>query len=146
MQNRNTLAAVGIIALGLLAFVLVYKIAIRTPMAPAPEGIRSVAPSPQTGMLQKTDEGGNTWVLTLASGQPFNGAADDAQAGPLVTVKADVQRRGANEAGIGLVLEGVGGERYKPVITKNGVRLPAPGLRIVDEQGEMLAEGKFQYG
>ena len=146
MQNRNTLAAVGIIAAGLLAFVLVYKIAIQTPRTSAPEGVRSVTPSPQPGMLQKTDEGGNTWVLTLASGQPFNGAADNAQAGPLITVKADVQRRGANEAAIGLVLEGAGGERYGPVVMKNGVRLPAPGLRIVDEQGEMLAEGKFQYG
>jgi len=146
MQNRNILAAVGIIALGLLAFVLVYKIAIRTPMAPAPEGVRSVAPSQQPRTLQKTDEGGNTWVLTLASGQPSAGTADGAQAEPLITVKADVQRRGANEAAIGLVLAGAGGERYQPVVTKNGVRLPAPGLRIVDEQGEMLAEGKFQYG
>lgn len=146
MQNRNTPAAVGVIALGLLAFFLVYKIAVQTPRASGPEGVRSVAPPQQPETLQKTDEGGNTWVLTLASGQPFNGAADNAQAGPLVTVKADVQRRGANEAAIGLVLEGAGGERYQPVITKNGVRLPAPGLRIVDEQGEVLAEGKFQYG
>ena len=146
MQNRNTLAAIGVIAVGLLAFVLVYKIAVQTPAAPAPEGVRSVAPSPQTGMLQKTDEGGNTWILTLASGQPSADTADGAQAGPLVIVKADVQRRGANEAAIGLVLEGAGGERYQPVVTKNGVRLPAPGLRIVNEQGEVLSEGKFQYG
>ncbi len=146
MQNRNTLAAVGIIAAGLLAFVLVYKIAVQTPAAPAPQGVRSVAPSQQPETLQKTDESGNTWVLTLTSRQPLSGAADDAQAGPLITVKADVQRRTANEAAIGLVLAGAGGERYRPVVTKNGVRLPAPGLKIVDEQGEVLAEGKFQYG
>lgn len=146
MQNRNLPIALGIIAAGLLAFILVYKIAVQTPRVPAPEGVRSVTPSQQPGTLQKTDEGGNTWILTLASGQPSNAAADSAQAEPLITVKADVQRRGANEAAIGLVLAGAGGERYQPVVTKNGVRLPAPGLRIVDEQGEMLAEGKFQYG
>jgi hypothetical protein len=82
----------------------------------------------------------------LASGQPFSGAVDSAQAGPPITVKADVQRRGANEAAIGLILEGAGGEQYRPVVAKNGVRLPAPGLRVVDEQGKVLAEGKFQYG
>lgn len=146
MQNRNTLAAVGIIAAGLLAFVLVYKIAARAPGPSSPQPVRSVAPPRQPGTLRRTDESGNTWILTLASGQLFNGAADGAQAGPLLTVKADVQRRGANEAAIGLVLESAGGERYRPVVTRNGVRLPAPGLRIVDEQGEVLAEGKFQYG
>ena len=146
MQNRNIPTALAVIAAGLLAFVLVYKIAVQRPTAPAPQSVQPVAAPRQSGTLQKTDESGNTWVLTLASGQSFSGAADGAQARPLITVKADVERRRANEATIGLVLAGPGGERYRPVVTKNGVRLPAPGLKIVDEQGEVLAEGKFQYG
>lgn len=146
MQNRNIPAAVGIIATGLLAFLVVYQIAVQTPRAPAPEGVRSVAPPRQVGRLQKTDEGGNTWVLTLASGWSFNSTTDGAQPAALLTVKADVQRRRANEAAIGLILEGAGGERYRPVVMKNGARLPAPGLRIVDEQGNTLVEDRFQYG
>lgn len=146
MQNRNIPAALGLIATGLLAFLLVYLIVARTRGPSSPQRARSVAAPRQSGTLQKTDESGNTWVLTLVSGQPFSGAADGAQAGPLITVKADVQRRGANEAAIGLVLAGPGGERYRPVVTKNGVRLPAPGLRIVDEQAKVLVEDNFRYG
>ncbi len=146
MKNRSTLAAVGIIAVGLLAFVLVSQIAVEAMGPSSARRTRSVTRPQQPGTLQRTDESGNTWVLTLASGWSFNSTTEGAQPAALLTVKADVQRRGANEAAIGLILEGAGGERYRPVVMKNGTRLPAPGLRIVNEQGEVLAEGKFQYG
>jgi len=44
MQNRNLPIALGIIAAGLLAFILVYKIAVQTPRVPAPEGILLAVP------------------------------------------------------------------------------------------------------
>ena len=146
MQNRNILTALAVIATGLLAFLLVYQILARTPRPSSSQRAPLVAARQRPGRLQRTDESGNTWVLTLASGQPLSGAADGAQAGPLLTVKTDVQWRGANEAAIGLVLEGAGGERYRPGVMKNGVTLPAPGLKIVDEQANVLVEDNFRYG
>jgi len=41
---------------------------------------------------------------------------------------------------------GQAGERYSASIAKNGRRLAAPGLKIVDEAGKVLASGKFEYG
>ncbi len=41
---------------------------------------------------------------------------------------------------------GKAGEHYRNVITQNNKRAPAPGVKIIDEDGSVLATGKFAYG
>lgn len=43
-------------------------------------------------------------------------------------------------------LYGQAGEKYSNVITRNGRRITAPAVRILDEQGNVLASGQFGYG
>ena len=47
---------------------------------------------------------------------------------------------------IGLVLEGRAGETYRPMVMKNGAPQSTPWLRIIDKQGKVIDEGKFEYG
>jgi hypothetical protein len=47
---------------------------------------------------------------------------------------------------IGLSIIGRAGEHYSAAIAKNGKRLPTPKLKIVDEAGNVLASGRFEYG
>jgi hypothetical protein len=47
---------------------------------------------------------------------------------------------------IGLSITGQSGERYNPRVIKNGSALEAPKLQIIDEAGNVLASGKFEYG
>ena len=41
---------------------------------------------------------------------------------------------------------GKAGEHYRNVITQNNRRTSAPGVKIIDEAGSVLATGKFEYG
>jgi hypothetical protein len=67
--------------------------------------------------------------------------------GPPFVVKPQIHRlRGRSQLGIGLAIVGKAGEHYSSRITKNGRHLPAPRLRVVDERGNVLASGKFEYG
>jgi hypothetical protein len=67
--------------------------------------------------------------------------------GPPFTVHTDVRRRGRN-ASIGLALIGQAGESWNTqVLAGGGQRRPAaPKLQIVDESGNVLVSGKFEYG
>jgi len=67
------------------------------------------------------------------------------KAGPPILVKTDVVRAGP-AVSIGLILEGQTGEHYQPVVKKNGNALSAPTVRIVNEAGQVIAQGSFQYG
>ena len=66
--------------------------------------------------------------------------------GPPLTVKADVKRN-RDRITIAPSIIGCTGELYDiRVRKKNGKMLPAPKLKIVDEAGNVLASGKFEYG
>jgi len=41
---------------------------------------------------------------------------------------------------------GKAGEHYSKVITQNNKRASAPGVKIIDEDGNVIASGKFEYG
>lgn len=41
---------------------------------------------------------------------------------------------------------GQGGELYGPSLYRNGQRQPAPGIRILDEKGKVLATDRLKYG
>jgi hypothetical protein len=61
-------------------------------------------------------------------------------------VSANVQRVADREVSIGLVLQGQAGEQYRPVVKKNGTPIAAPKLRILNEAGQVVTQGDFQYG
>jgi len=65
--------------------------------------------------------------------------------GPPLTVQTDVrQRDGTVQVGLGIT--GIAGESYLPYAKKDGRRLPAPKVNIVDEKGAILTSSKFEYG
>ncbi len=139
MNRTHILVAAGIV-LALLAIVMLVDRTPtnveRQPPRAAPAGQRQ-QPQP----LRQTDEKGATWVLALAGGQSLA-----AQAGPPIVVKTDVRRVNKYERSIGLILQGRAGEVYRPGVTINGDRVPAPAFRIVDEAGQVLVRGNFNYG
>jgi hypothetical protein len=65
--------------------------------------------------------------------------------GPPLIVKADV-KRSRDRVTIAPSITGCAGELYSNRVRKNGKSLPAPKLKIVDEAGNVLASGKFEYG
>lgn len=105
------------------------------------------------------DKQGGKWMLEASGNtgkfQTFRIQPDETfamdLAGPL-TVKTDMQKQssgwvfGGKTVSIGFVIRGAGGEEYSPGIQKNGNQVPAPKIKILDEQGEVLATGDFAYG
>ena len=65
--------------------------------------------------------------------------------GPPFAIKPEVNRRDS-QVTIGLLITGQADERYRNVITKNGVAVSPPKVKIVDEAGTVLASGRFEYG
>ena len=65
--------------------------------------------------------------------------------GPPLYLKSELKPTG-RQVSIGLSITGQSGERYNPRVTKNGKALEAPKLKIMDEAGNVLASGKFEYG
>ncbi len=97
----------------------------------------------EPGVLRQTDELGYTWVLQQVGGPSV---LSFRKPGSPITVKTDVRNTGSGVVLIGLVLEGRAGETYRAAVTKNRVPVEPPWLRIVDRQGNVLDEGKFEYG
>jgi len=147
-MNKNQMLIVsGIIVLGLL-LALIYQGMVS---APAPSsGTRPTRVQQSAPPLQKTDKDGNTWALVPAGGQSFTSPVstdpNGAKSGPAVIVKTDVRRQSDREVLIGLVLAGPAGEAFRPGVTKNGARQPAPAFRIVNEAGQVLVQDSFSYG
>jgi len=96
--------------------------------------------------VHKTDERGVDWALTPMAGRSSATGRSDAATKPEIVVKTDIFQRGGREVLIGLILEGRDGQRYQPVVSKSGARLPAPTLRIVDEAGKVILNDSFRYG
>ncbi|MEN6428806.1 MAG: hypothetical protein ABFE13_25955 [Phycisphaerales bacterium] len=137
MNRRELLITGGVIVVGLLmAFPLTWL------FRPGTFTSRSSGYAPA---IHQTDASGADWTITPMAGRS---AANhkDAQAKPVLIVKTDVLDRGNRELLIGLVLEGRDGQRYQPVVSRNGVRQPVPTLQIVDEAGKVILDGSFQYG
>jgi len=66
--------------------------------------------------------------------------------GPPFVVTAKVTHDASNRVLIDPVITGCGGEEYGVDVQLNGRRLPAPGFRIVAEDGTVLVQDRFQYG
>jgi len=74
-----------------------------------------------------------------------NGDTAVLELGPPFTIKPEV--RGARpQVSIDLKIYGRAGEQYSNVIMRNGKRIASPKLEIVDEKGNVLTTGRFEYG
>jgi len=65
--------------------------------------------------------------------------------GPPLLVKTNVTNINSQVL-IDFSITGRGGEHYTNVATKNGLRTSSPELKIIDEAGNTLDAGKFEYG
>ncbi|MGE5294292.1 MAG: hypothetical protein ACM3VT_05635, partial [Solirubrobacterales bacterium] len=110
-----------------------------------PPGAADASPvlQEEPGILRQTDELGYTWILQQA-GEPS--MLSFRKPGSPITVKTNVRKTDSGVVLIGLVLEGRAGETYRPAAIKNRVPVDPPWLRIVDEQGNVLDEGRFAFG
>lgn len=141
MKKSDLLRAVGLVVLLLIILLLFLK------DSGPQSNQRGSTPADGLSSVSRTDANGVAWALDQANGWPLLSTEPNGpQAGPPILVKTDVQKVGEREMSIGLLLEGQAGEQYRPVVKKNGSPLSAPRLRIVNEAGEVLVQGDFQYG
>jgi len=89
-----------------------------------------------------------SWILTgkgLSAVIVSEGQTTELKAGAPLVVKADVQAA-KDTVNIGCQILGAGGESYAPGAMKDGVAQPAPGVKILDSSGKVLASGTLAYG
>ena len=141
-MKDTRLVLVGLLGIALLAVLLLKSVTSNPPSAVRPIAQRTGGQS----ALSRTDGNGATWGLDQAGGALVSTEPNGPKAGPPILVKTDVQKVGEREVSIGLILEGQAGEQYRPAVTKNGTTLSAPKLRIVNEAGQVVVQGDFQYG
>ncbi|MHC4573146.1 MAG: hypothetical protein ACYS76_03285 [Planctomycetota bacterium] len=116
-----------------------------------PVTVRARAYRPQ--LLSMTmEQDGDKWQIKsrgpwgkLKKIRVKNNGTTTIKPGPPILVKPRVYPRGSNVF-VGLSLVGRAGEYYRAAVAKNGKVLAAPRLQIVDEKGNILASGKFEYG
>jgi len=142
MKSTDQLRLAGIVVLVLLVAVLFF---VKSPSGSGPVS-DSVPGGGASASVSRTAADGSTWTLDRAGGGMLvETDPNGPKAGPPILVKTDVVRAGP-AVSIGLILEGQTGEHYQPVVKKNGNTLSAPTVRIVNEAGQVIAQGSFQYG
>ncbi|MBN1362791.1 MAG: hypothetical protein JW993_19490 [Sedimentisphaerales bacterium] len=172
MKRRDILISLAIIAAALVACYLVFQqegnVEIVTPgvlltlnrpffgemtltSAQGPVRVPARAYFPRSlGLTAHAN--GSTWSLSstgpwgdLARVKVKPGRTTSLAVGPPLRIvpKVDI---GPYQAYIDLQIFGGAGERYRNVIVKDGRSLPAPELKIVNEEGSVLVTDKFQYG
>jgi len=65
--------------------------------------------------------------------------------GPPFIIKPGINKSGSTVS-INFAIIGQAGEQYQNYAKKNNSRVPAPKAKIVDEAGNVLASGRFEYG
>lgn len=172
MKRRDILVSLAIIAAALLACYFVFRqegaIVIETPgtelrldrpffggttLKSSQDPVTMPARAYRPRQLAiATQAAGDTWKLTssgpwggLASIRVAPGRTTSLQVGPPLQILPKVSA-GSGRAYVELQIFGCAGERYSNVIEKNGARILAPRLKIVDEEGTVLVDDRFQYG
>jgi hypothetical protein len=124
-------------------------------LASSPEPIeipaRTYAP---VRLVLTAKKGDQTWQMTnqgpwgdLKRIKVLAGATTPIKCGgPFKIVPKTSISRGVGAVDVDFAILGQGGEQYSKVITKNGQRASAPGVKILDERGKVLASGQFAYG
>lgn len=141
MKRTDLLRAAG---LAVLLIILVFLFLNKPGSQP-----RRETPAPAGGpssSVSRTDANGVAWRIDQVGGGMVAAEPNGPKAGPPILVSADVQRVADREVSIGLVLQGQAGELYRPVVMKNGTPVAPPKLRILNEAGEVVTQGDFQYG
>jgi len=146
MNRKQLLIIAGVVVLGLLAaFPLTWLLrptgSVAPPNSKRASGSRGYGPA-----IHQTDANGADWAITPMAGQASPADRTDTQTKPSLIVRTEVNQQSDRTLLIGLILEDRAGQRYQPAVVKNGVRQPAPKLRIVDEAGKVILDGNFQYG
>lgn len=101
---------------------------------------------PKLAALTVVDSNGDSWVLDYVKGQTIESIRNPkAEPGEPLFVKSDVEIENG-VASIGVIIEGRAGERYVGGAIVNLQWKPAPKFEIVDEKGEVLESGQFEYG
>ena len=97
-------------------------------------------------------KGNNTWRLQstgpwgeLAKIKVEKGETTVVKLGPPLKIKPETRVSGRNIS-VGWAIFGRAGEEYKNVITMNGSLMPSPKVKIIDQDGNVLASGRFEYG
>ena len=97
-------------------------------------------------------QGSDTWQLEsrgpwgdLSTITVKNNDTTVLKLGPPFQIKPKVLFTGS-KVSIDFNIIGKAGEHYRNVITQNNKRASAPGVKIIDEDGSVLATGKFAYG
>jgi hypothetical protein len=96
-------------------------------------------------------QGSDTWQLEtrgpwgdLSTVRVKNNDTTVLKLGPPFQIKTKALYTGT-KVSIDFNVIGKAGEHYRNVITQNNKRAPAPGVKIIDEDGSVLATGKFAY-
>jgi hypothetical protein len=97
-------------------------------------------------------QGSDTWRLEtrgpwgdLSTIRVKNNDTTVLQLGPPFQIKTKTLYTGS-KVSIDFNIIGKAGEHYRNVITQNNKRASAPKVKIIDEDGNVLASGKFEYG
>ncbi|MCP4610334.1 MAG: hypothetical protein GY845_16610 [Planctomycetes bacterium] len=97
-------------------------------------------------------QGSDTWRLEsrgpwgeMSTIRVKNNDTTVVKLGPPFQIKTKTHYTGT-KVSIDFKLIGKAGEHYRNVISKNNKRPPAPKVTIIDEVGNVLASGKFEYG
>ncbi len=97
-------------------------------------------------------QGSDTWQLEsrgpwgeLSTIRVKNNDTTVLKLGPPFQIKTKALYTGT-KVSIDFNIIGKAGEYYRNVIAQNNKRASAPGVKIIDEDGNVLASGKFEYG
>jgi hypothetical protein len=103
-------------------------------------------------MKLSMQQGGDKWQLEsrgpwgdLSTIRVKNNDTTILKLGPPFQIKTKALFTGS-KVEIDFYIFGKAGEHYSNVITQNNKRASAPGVKIIDEDGNVLASGKFEYG
>ena len=96
--------------------------------------------------------GGDTWRLEsrgpwgdLSTIRVKSNDTTVLKLGPPFQIKPKVRFNGT-KVSIDFNVIGRAGEHYRNMIMQNNKQAPAPKVKIIDEAGNILASGKFEYG
>jgi hypothetical protein len=97
-------------------------------------------------------QGGDTWQIEssgpwgkLSTISVNNNETTVLKLGPPFLIKPGVRKSGSNVS-IDFAIIGQASEQYQNVVRKNNRTVPAPKATIIDEAGNVLASGRFEYG
>lgn len=118
-----------------------------------PQEIRAGTYKPERAVVRFTKTSDQWWAIfcrsepwgKLATVNVAEGQTTVLKFGPPLAIRTDAQPKNQTVS-IGLSLVGRAGEHYNPQVLMPKGRPPAPKIKIVDEAGNVLASGNFEYG